>query len=91
MIENKNDASRNLEKALQALEQAKQRVANKKKTEREEAQSQETTPPQSTLINAENESGGRYGMTMATELKSRLFHRLEILTKQWRESGCNKL
>ena len=31
MIENKNDASRNLEKALQALEQAKQRVGNKKK------------------------------------------------------------
>ena len=30
----------------------------KRKTEREEAQSQETTPPQSTLINAENESGG---------------------------------
>ncbi len=28
MIENENDASRNLEKALQALEQAKQRVAN---------------------------------------------------------------
>ncbi len=27
MIENKNDTSRNLEKALQALEQAKQRVA----------------------------------------------------------------
>ncbi len=31
MIERKNDASRNLEKALQALEQAKQRVANEKK------------------------------------------------------------
>ena len=31
MIENKNDASRNLEKALQALEQAKQRVDNEKK------------------------------------------------------------
>ena len=31
MIESKNDASRNLEKALQALEQAKQRVANEKK------------------------------------------------------------
>ncbi len=27
MIESKNDASKNLEKALQALEQAKQRVA----------------------------------------------------------------
>ena len=32
MIENKNEASRNLEKALQALEQAKQRVANEKKS-----------------------------------------------------------
>ena len=31
MIENKNEASRNSEKALQALEQAKQRVANEKK------------------------------------------------------------
>ena len=35
MIENKNDASRNLEKALQALEQAKQRVANEKKKQNE--------------------------------------------------------
>ena len=31
MIENKNEASKNLEKALQALQQAKQRVANEKK------------------------------------------------------------
>lgn len=31
MIENKNEASRNLEKTLQALEQAKQRVANERK------------------------------------------------------------
>ena len=30
MIENKNEESRNLEKALQALEQTKQRVANEK-------------------------------------------------------------
>ncbi len=35
MIESKNDASRNLEKALQALEQAKQRVANEKKKKNE--------------------------------------------------------
>ena len=35
MIENKNEASRNLEKALQALEQAKQRVANEKKEQNE--------------------------------------------------------
>ena len=31
MIENKEEVSRNLEKALQAFEQAKQRVANEKK------------------------------------------------------------
>ena len=35
MVENKNDTSRNLEKALQALEQAKQRVANEKKKQYE--------------------------------------------------------
>ena len=35
MIERKNDTSRNLEKALQALEQAKQRVANEKKKQNE--------------------------------------------------------
>ena len=35
MIENKNNASRNSEKALQALEQAKQRVANEKKKQNE--------------------------------------------------------
>ena len=35
MIGSKNDASRNLEKALQALEQAKQRVANEKKKQNE--------------------------------------------------------
>jgi hypothetical protein len=31
MIENNNEVSKDLEKALQALEQAKQRVANEKK------------------------------------------------------------
>ena len=35
MIENKNEASKNLEIALQALEQAKQRVANEKKKQNE--------------------------------------------------------
>lgn len=35
MIENQNEVSRNLEKALQALEQAKQRVANEKKKQNE--------------------------------------------------------
>ncbi len=104
MIESKNDASRNLEKALQALEQAKQRVANEKKRKIEnhhkyimggiivkyfpdcyhydegelnrilsvalqtrecqqiiskiKSESRETTPPQSTPTNAENESEG---------------------------------
>ena len=35
MIENKNNASRNLEKVLQALKQAQQRVANEKKKQNE--------------------------------------------------------
>ncbi len=35
MIESKNDASKNLEKTLQALEQVKQRVANEKKKQNE--------------------------------------------------------
>ena len=110
MIENKNEASKNLEKALQALKQAQQRVANEKKKQNEKkrkaenhhkyimggiivkyfpdcyhydegelnrilsvalqtrecqqiiskikAESRETTPPQSTHPNAENESEG---------------------------------
>ena len=110
MIENKNEANRNLEKALQALEQAKQRVANEKKKQNEKkrkaenhhkyimggiivkyfpdcyhydedelnhilsvalqtkecqqvitkikSESRENTHPQSTIPNAENESGG---------------------------------
>ena len=110
MIENKNESSRNLEKALQALEQAKQRVANEKKKQNEKkrkaenhhkyimggiivkyfpdcysfdedelkrilsvalqtkecqqiiakikSERQENTPPQSTVPNDENESGG---------------------------------
>ncbi len=35
MIKSKNDASKNLEKALQALKQAQQRVANEKKKQNE--------------------------------------------------------
>ena len=110
MIESKNDTSKNLEKALQALKQAQQRVANEKKKQNEKkrkaenhhkyimggiivkyfpdcyrydegelnrilsvalqtrecqqiiskikSESRETTPPQSTLPNAENESKG---------------------------------
>ena len=110
MIESKNDTSKNLEKALQALKQAQQRVANEKKKQNEKkrkaenhhkyimggiivkyfpdcyrydedelnrillvalqtkecqqiiskikAESRETTPQQSNLSNAENESEG---------------------------------
>ena len=110
MIESKNDTSKNLEKALQALKRVQQRVANEKKKQNEKkrkaenhhkyimggiivkyfpdcyrydegelnrilsvalqtrecqqiiskikAESRETTSPQSTLPNAENESGG---------------------------------
>lgn len=43
MIENKNDANRNLEKALQALEQAKQRIANEKKKQNEKKRKAEVT------------------------------------------------
>ncbi len=35
MIESKQEVSKNLEKALQALEQAKQRIANEKKKQNE--------------------------------------------------------
>ena len=110
MIGNKQEVSRDLEKALQALQQAKQRVANEKKRQNEKkhkaenhhkyimggiivkyfpdcyrydedelnrilsvalqtrecqqiiskikTESRETTPPQSTVANAENESDG---------------------------------
>ena len=110
MIENKQEISKNLEKALQVLQQAKERVANEKKKQNEKkrkaenhhkyimggiivkyfpdcyrydedelnrilsvalqtkecqqiiskikSESRETTPPQSTLPNAENESEG---------------------------------
>ena len=110
MIESKQEVSRDLKKALQALKQVQQRVANEKKKQNEKkrkaenrhkyvmggiivkyfpdcyrydedelncilsvalqtkecqqiiskikAESRETTPPQSTLPNAENESEG---------------------------------
>ena len=110
MIESKQEISKDLEKALQVLQQAKQRVANEKKKQNEKkrkaenhhkyimggiivkyfpdcysydegelnrilsvalqtrecqqviakikSESRETTLPQSTLPNAENESGG---------------------------------
>jgi hypothetical protein len=41
MIESKNNASKNLEKALQALTQAKQRVANEKKKQNEKKRKSE--------------------------------------------------
>ena len=41
MIENKEEVSRNLEKALQAFEQAKQRVANEKKKQNEKKRKNE--------------------------------------------------
>ena len=43
MIESKNDISKNLEKALQALTQAKQRVANEKKKQNEKKRKAEVT------------------------------------------------
>ncbi len=73
MIETKAEVSKDLEKALQALEQAKQRVTNEKKKQNEKkrkaenhhkyiskikSENRETTPPQSTIHNAENENEG---------------------------------
>ncbi len=49
MIESKNDASRNLEKALQELEQAKQRVANEKKKQNEKKRKAEKPLPRKPL------------------------------------------
>ena len=49
MIESRNDASRNLEKALQALEQAKQRVANEKKKQNEKKRKAEKPLPHNPL------------------------------------------
>ena len=43
MIESKNDANRNLKKASQAFEQAKQRVANEKKKQNEKKGKAEVT------------------------------------------------
>ena len=44
MIESKNDTSKNLEKALQALKQAQQRVANEKKKQNEKKRKAEPPP-----------------------------------------------
>ena len=43
MIESKQEISKDLEKALQALEQAKQRVANEKKKQNEKKRKAEVT------------------------------------------------
>ena len=43
MIEKKNEVSKDLEKALQALEQAKARVANEKKKQNEKSGKPRTT------------------------------------------------
>ena len=43
MIENKNEAGKNFEKALQALEQAKQHVSNEKKKQNENKRKAEVT------------------------------------------------
>ena len=50
MIENKNEASKDLEKALQALEQAKQRVANEKKKQNEKKRKAEKPLPHNSLL-----------------------------------------
>ena len=49
MIESKNEASRNLERALQALEQAKQRVANEKKKQNEKKRKAEKPLPHNSI------------------------------------------
>ena len=49
MIESKNDTSKNLEKALQALEQAKQRVADEKKKQNEKKRKAEKPLPHKPL------------------------------------------
>ena len=49
MVESKVEISKNLEKALQVLEQAKQRVANEKKKQSEKKRKAENHPPQSTF------------------------------------------
>ena len=66
MIESKNDTSKNLEKALQALKQAQQRVANEKKKQNEKkrkagkplphpmrSKSMQTGPLYGTLLNCQ--------------------------------------
>ena len=49
MIENNNTVSKDLEKALQALEQAKQRVANEKKKQNEKKRKAEKPLPHNPL------------------------------------------
>ena len=48
MIENNNKVSKDIEKALQALEQAKQRAANEKKKQNEKKHKAEKPLPRNT-------------------------------------------
>ena len=58
MIESKQEISKDLEKALQVLQQAKQRVANEKKKQNEKKRKAKNPLPHNPLPNAENESEG---------------------------------
>ena len=49
MIENNNEVSKDLEKALQALKQAQQRVANEKKKQNEKKRKAEKPLPHNPL------------------------------------------
>lgn len=49
MIENKQEISKDLEKALQVLQQAKQRVANEKKKQNEKKRKAEKALPRNPL------------------------------------------
>ena len=49
MIENKQEISKDLEKALQVLQQAKQRVANEKKKQNEKKRKAEKPLPHNPL------------------------------------------
>ncbi len=71
MIESKNNTSRNWEKALRALEQAKQRVVNEKKKKSEKKRKAEKLLPTIHCPQCRKWKRGRYGMTKAETLESR--------------------
>ena len=69
MIEDKNEVSKDLEKALQALEQAKQRVANEKKKQNEKKRKAENHHKYiSTFAQAETLDLSSYSDTALVEL-----------------------